>query len=84
MFVNKTSCVRNIWYTEISITTTIHSACLRPFPLLLAVWKTERERGLCNYRGATEQTPDKRQALILAPETNHYKMAVIQEAGLET
>jgi len=36
------------------------------------------------------QTPDKSQALILALETNHlkqttiYKMAVIQEAGLET
>jgi len=66
MFVNKTSCVHNIWYTGISITTTEHSACLRPIPPLLAVWKTERERGFSNYRGTIEKTPDKRQALILA------------------
>jgi len=98
-FVNKASCVHNIWYTGNSITTTEHSAGLRPFLPLLAVWKTKRKiwkitsrlnkqynpRGLCNYRGATNrQTPDKRQALKLALETNHNRMAVIQEAGLET
>ena len=68
IFANKTSCVRNVLYTGISITTTEHSAHLRPFPPSLAVVKTEREdlednimaelaynpRGLSNYRGTTE------------------------------
>ena len=35
-----------------------------------------------SYRN--RQTPDKRQALKIALKTNHYNMAVIQEAGLET
>jgi len=33
-----------------------------------------------SYRN--RQTPDERQALILALETNHNRMAVVQEAGL--
>jgi len=89
MFVNKTSCAHNIWYTGISITTTEHRSCLRPFPPL-AVWKTERERGLSNYRGATESNSRQEAGTNTSTETNHlkqttiYKMAVIQEAGLET
>jgi len=50
-------------------------------------WQCGKQRGKEAYPTTEElqnQTPDKRQALILAPETNHYKMAVIQEAGLET
>ena len=45
--------------------------------------KQYNSRGLSNYRGAIEtDKPQTSQALILVLETNHNRMAVVQETGL--
>ena len=74
--------------TEISITTTEHSQAI---PTIAGNVENREGKRLIQLQRSyvQKQTPDKRQALILAPVTNHlkqhhYKMAVIQEAGLET
>jgi len=70
-FVNKTSCVHNIWYTGISITITKHSQAIPT--IASSVENRERKRLIQLQRSYRNKLHTRGRLYILALETNHLK-----------